>query len=162
MNFAFCELNEITLYLRFSVDAYGEMQERFGSVPKAFEAVTGGNVNELVDALEILSRHGELARRYLGYDPCHIYTKAELMIELQPADILKIRDCVCNALLDGVGNQENASGKVDLGLLKLNRERKVDMTLLYKAALRLGLSLKDIMTMPIGELFKLLEDKDGK
>ena len=141
--------------------AYEELQNRFGSIAKAYEAVTSLNVSDLISVLEILARNGELSRRYLGYSETKIHTKEELLVALQPSDIPGIRDAVTSALIDGTS--ESKEETVDLGLIRLNKEKKQDLTVIYKAALQLGMSMKEIMLMPLGDIYDILTagDKDG-
>lgn len=160
MNFAVVDIGEETFFLRFSAMAYAEAQERFGTVSKAFDAISSANINDLIDLFEILARCGELSRRYLGYDEGHIYTKTELMTILQVNDIPQIRESLTNAILDGVGDRKQ-EGPVDLGLLKLNKEKTLDMSILYRAALQMGMSLKELYMTPIGQIFDMMEAKNG-
>ena len=160
MNFAVLEIGEETLFLRFTAQAYAELQEKYGTIAKAFDVLQTVNVNALVDILEVLARCGELSRRYLGYDHAHIYTTNELMTIIQPNDIVNIRQMMTSAFMDGIGERQQ-EGNVDLGLVQLNKEKPLDLSVLYRAALTMGMSLKELYMTPIGQIFDMMEAKNG-
>ena len=56
MNFAVVDVGEETLFLRFTTQAYAEVHEKFGSVPKAFARLTSAKINDLMEHLEIFAR----------------------------------------------------------------------------------------------------------
>ena len=160
MKFAAIEIGGEMFALRFTVAAYAEAQEKFGTIAKAFEVITGENINDLVDLFEILARNGELSRRYLGYEPRHIYTRVEIMTILQIKDVPEMRNAVMDCVLDGVGDTKQ-NGPIDKGLLELQKKETLDMSVIYRAALAMGMSLKELYNIPFGQFTDMMEAKNG-
>lgn len=160
MNFAPITLQDETFYLRLTVGASEELQERFKSLPRVLETVATGSITELIDIFCTLAKHGELSRRYIGYDAMKLFGKTELLALLQPNDIPEIRDAVMSALIDGIGDRKN-DDPVDLGLLKLNKEKPLNMSMIYYAGLKLGMNVRDIMNMPLADIFALMEEANA-
>ena len=160
MRFAICELQNETLYLRFNIEAMFEIQDLFGSIPKAFEALNKTNLRDTYKLAEILAQQGELSRRYLGYDEGKMWTAKELITAMQLKDIPVLQTAIVSALSDGMTEQDE-NKRIDKGLLELSKNKKIDETLIYYAAGRLGISVKDALFMSVSDFFNTL-NRNGK
>lgn len=161
MRFATCQLQDETLYLRFNIEAMFEIQDKFGSLPKAFEALNKTNLKDTYKLAEILCTQGELSRRYLGFDEGHIWTEKELITTMQLKDVPLLQSAIVSALSDGMQEPEEGQ-RIDKGLLELNKAKKIDETLIYYAAGKLGISVKDALFMSVEDFFKTLNRNSKK
>lgn len=160
MRFSTCQLQDETLFLRFNIEAMFEIQDKFGSLPKAFEVLNKSDLRGTYKLAEILCTQGELSRRYLGFDKGHIWTESELIATTQLKDVPALKNAIVAALSDGIEESEE-SQRVDKGLLELNKTKKLDETLIYYAAGKLGISIKDVLFMTVDDFLKTL-DRAGR
>jgi len=73
-------------------------------------------------ALELLSVHGELARRHMGHDRGETLKAAELAAALMPRDIAEAKVAVLEAVYKGMRVDEDETEEVDEVLAELQKK----------------------------------------
>lgn len=109
-----------TIYDRFP-EAKGVLEPLSASGKRGFEATCA--------FLAILSTHGELVRRFEGYDKGEVLTEGQLLVSLSPMDMVEARAAIQRAVALGFGREvedednQHEDGAVDLGLQELNAKK---------------------------------------
>ena len=80
---------------------------------------------------------------------------------MQLKDVPLLQSAIVSALSDGMQEPEEGQ-RIDKGLLELNKAKKIDETLIYYAAGKLGISVKDALFMSVEDFFKTLNRNSKK
>lgn len=153
-----------TQYLAYTGEAMFQLQEKFGTAAELLGAIgknTRDGLSVACEAAAILAEQGELARRHLGYDkgpiieaghdPGHYYTERDRGPQARRSP---------PAMELGYGREVvEENDEIDLGLAELNAQKKNDVTRAHygRIAALCGVSRKEALLMPPGELFDMWE-----
>jgi len=115
-------------YLAMNGEAMFTIQDEFGGAAALLEKIapdTRESFIALCRAAAILAEQGELARRYLGYEPGEILKAEKLIRLIQPPEILSLKQDIPRALTLGYGSEIDKKSKkeIDLVLLELNQKK---------------------------------------
>lgn len=115
-------------YLAFTGEAMFKINEEFGSVSELLEKSKPNDRDGLavtIRAAVILAESGELARRYMGYDPEPMLDGEALCATLTPAEIAPLKLAIPAAITLGYGREvPDEADVIDLGLQELNAQKK--------------------------------------
>lgn len=115
-------------YLAFTGEAMFQIAEEFGSAAELLEKCKTNDRDGLAAAIRaavILATSGELARRYMGYDPEPMLEGEALSATITPAEIAPLKLAIPAAITLGYGREvTDESEVVDLGLQELNAQKK--------------------------------------
>lgn len=121
-----------TYYLCLNAAALFAIYDRFPEAKGVLEPITASGKRgfEATCAfLSILSTHGELVRRYEGYDKGNVLNEGQLRVSLSPMDMVEARAAIQRAVALGFGREvedtanQHEDGAVDLGLQELNAKK---------------------------------------
>lgn len=113
-------------YLAFNGAAMFAFEDAFGGSGAYFEKSSGMSreaFGAICEAAAILAEQGELVRRAMGYDKGPIPSKDLLMACIMPADMLRLRQAVLNAIVAGYGRQVEGQEDTDMGLVELEQKK---------------------------------------
>lgn len=113
-------------YLTFNGAAMFAFEDAFGGSGEYFEKSSGMNreaFDAVCEAAAILSEQGELARRALGYDKGPIPSRELLTVCVTPADMVRLRQAVLNAVVAGFGREVEGREDTDVGLVELEQKK---------------------------------------
>ena len=86
---------------------------------------TADGFNLVCKIAHILATQGELCRRYLQYTPRRVPEADELLLLLSPAQIVRLRLVLYQAINEGYANNEvQDDGDIDTGLVELEKKTK--------------------------------------
>lgn len=115
-------------YLAFTGEAMFKIGEEFGGTSELLrktEANDREGLNATARAAEILAESGELARRYMGYDPDPMLEAGAIVATITPAEIVALKLAVASAITLGYGREvADENEVVDLGLQESNAQKK--------------------------------------
>lgn len=115
-------------YLAFTGEAMFKIGEEFGSATELLEKSKASDRDGLaatIRAAVILAESGELARRYMGYDPEPMLEGEALSATLTPAEIAPLKLAIPAAITLGYGREVTDENEVvDLGLQESNAQKK--------------------------------------
>lgn len=152
-----------TRHLAFTVEAMFQLEEQFGGTQALLDAIQSGGregFSSACRAAAILAEQGELARRSLGYDPEPMADADEIAAAMTPADMMALKLAIPAAMSLGYGREvEPENDEVDLGLAELNAQKKNTVTRAHyiRMGTACGLSMKDVLLSPPGEVDDLWE-----
>lgn len=152
-----------TQYLAYTGEAMFQLQEKFGTAAELLGAVgknTRDGLSVACEAAAILAEQGELARRHLGYDKGPIIEAATIRATITPSEIAALKLAIPAAMELGYGREVvEENDEIDLGLAELIAQKKNDVTRAHygRIAALCGVSRKEALLMPPGELFDMWE-----
>lgn len=115
-------------YLAFTGEAMFKIGEEFGGTTELLKKTEANNRDGLAAAIRaavILAESGELARRYMGYDPEPMLDGDALAATITPAEIAPLKLAIPVAITLGYGREvTDENDVVDLGLQELNAQKK--------------------------------------
>lgn len=116
------------LCLAFTGEAMFRIAEEFGGTTELLEKIRPSNRDGLATAIRaavILAESGELARRYIGYDPGPMIEEKALAAVIAPAEIVRLKLAIPAAITLGFGREVTDENEVvDLGLQEINAQKK--------------------------------------
>ena len=113
-------------HLVFNGAAMFDIEDKYESTTNLLDALQGRGREAfmaLCDAVCILSEHGELARRALGYNSLDIPSADKIKAIITPADIFALRQAVVAAITVGFKRDVKSEEYIDLGLLELEQQK---------------------------------------
>ena len=115
-------------YLAFTGEAMFKIGEEFGGTSELLKRTEANNRESLktaAKAAEILAAFGELARRYMGYDPEPMLEAEAVVATITPAEIVSLKLAIASAITLGYGREVTDENEVvDLGLQESNAQKK--------------------------------------
>lgn len=115
-------------HLAFTGEAMFKIGEEFGGTTELLKKTEANNRDGLAAAIRaavILAESGELARRYMGYDPEPMLDGDVLAATITPAEIAPLKLAIPAAITLGYGREvTDENDVVDLGLQELNAQKK--------------------------------------
>ena len=115
-------------FLNYSIEIMFKVNEKFGGVNKALDAVAA-DTPDGVDAVRWfaveLANDGELCRREAGYDPQPMLKLEELSMRMRPIEYASLKASVVKAIFAGYKKDlpQDENQEVDLGLAELNEKK---------------------------------------
>ena len=151
-----------TQYLAYTGEAMFQLQEKFGTAAELLGAIgknTRDGLSVACEAAAILAEQGELARRHLGYDKGPIIEAATIQATITPSEIAALKLAIPAAMELGYGREVvEENDEIDLGLAELNAQKNDGTRAHYgRIAALCGVSRKEALLMPPGELFDMWE-----
>ena len=150
-------------YLAFTGEAMFQMRDKFGGTSQLLDnmkADTREGFSIACEAAALLAEQGELVRRNFGYDPEPILDASTIAATAAPNEIVALKLAIPAAISLGYGREvEPENDEVDLGLAELNTQKKNEVTRVeyLREGIAAGLSPKDALLMPPGEVADLFE-----
>ncbi len=115
-------------YLAFTGEAMFKIDEEFGGTAELLKKTEPNDRDGLAAAVRaavILAESGELARRYMGYDPEPLLEAEAVVATITPAEIVALKLAIASAITLGYGREiTDENDVVDLGLQELNAQKK--------------------------------------
>ncbi|GHU92942.1 hypothetical protein FACS1894208_01220 [Clostridia bacterium] len=152
-------------YLLLNGYALMELNERYGGTDKLMQmlcAHTSECIAALFDMFVTLCEHGELARRYLGYEHAPIPQTSEIIERATLDDTFTLRNAVIETIGRGFTREiTDENEEIDIGLAELNKSKdnKIRRANYVRIGVVLGLSIRETMLETPGALLDLLELK---
>ena len=122
-------INGVTYTLNYSVSVMFDVNEKYGGVQKALDALSQVGKAGFADLqwfLLRLAEEGELARREEGYEPAPFLKAADIsMRKMKPMEFADLREAVKNAITLGFMRELPSDGdeEVDVGLQELDEKK---------------------------------------
>ena len=152
-----------TYYLALNGAAMFEIRDRYGSTTLLLEALeqdTGEGFQVACEAAAILAEQGELVRRQFGYTAGEIPDAQTFALLVEPYRLGALKNAVIRAITIGYGREITAPGddEYDEGLAELHQKKNtIARAEYFRIAIRCGLSVRESLLMPPGEVFDLWE-----
>lgn len=119
-------LGGVTYHLLLNAGAMFSLYDAFGDKGFLTDHLQGGGRQAFENTcvfLAVLAEHGELWRRYQGYDRGPLPTAELFRTALSPLDAVLAKKAVMEAVAAGFAREEAEKGKaVDRGLLELQKK----------------------------------------
>ena len=121
------ELNGDVYALSFTTEALFTVYDKFGytsdvlGTTKALEPSVEGWKNCCWLAA-LMASQGELQRRYLGHEPRKMITMEDLRLSVMPADAIRLRQAVRDAMEQGFQRDIPDQDPVEVNLVLMERE----------------------------------------
>lgn len=113
-------------WLNFSVAVMFDMNDRYGNLEKALNALEGNGKDgfEAVRWFAIqMANDAELCRRDQGYDPHPMLSEADISIRMQPLAYAMLKSAIVEAITQGFQRETSTKGEIDLGLEELRAKK---------------------------------------
>ena len=149
-----------TQYLAYTGEAMFQLQEKFGTAAELLGAIgknTRDGLSVACEAAAILAEQGELARRHLGYDKGPIIEAATIRATITPSEIAALKLRRYGARLWPGSRRRKRRDRPRPR--RADRAKKNDVTRAHygRIAALCGVSRKEALLMPPGELFDMWE-----
>jgi len=119
-------INGIERPLNYSVELMFKVNEKFGGVNQALDALEDDTrecvQNVLWFAVE-LANDGELCRRQMGLEPRAMLRHGDLTLRMKPIDFALLKHNVIKAITEGYRQEVDTDEEIDLGLAELNEKK---------------------------------------
>ncbi len=117
------------LWLLFSASAMFDLRDKYGNFKEMTEdLIVTDTPEKFAKTAAIfcdLARHGEAARRHMGYEVAETPTPDEVTLIAGAAEIGAIRNAVLDALFAGMGREVKGENEVvDLGLEEIKKKKQ--------------------------------------
>lgn len=151
----------ITYPLTYNGAATFALWERYGRhATQLLQESTPSGAVCLRGAALIMAEQGELLRRYQGYEPAGIMPDSAVEGITSISGVLQLRAAILEQIVTDIRQNVEAEQKdVDLGLLELQEKNGGGMTVSHylRMGTVAGLSAKETMLLPVGQVFDLWE-----
>ena len=119
-------INGVERPLNYSVEVMFKVNEKFGGVNKALDALENDTRESVKNvrwfAVE-LANDGELCRREAGYDRRDMLKLEDISMRMRPLEYIQLKDAVVEAILAGYRQETESEEEIDLGLAELNEKK---------------------------------------
>lgn len=121
-------IGERNYCMAYTVDAMLDLQDIEPGINELLAKMsenTREGISLLVQAVQILTRAGELARRAAGYDVQEIPSEEEIRRVLTPKDRVKLINAAVMAIERGMLTEIDSDEEVDLYLLEIEKKTEI-------------------------------------
>lgn len=165
MKYVTCVVNDVEMFLLYSVGAMFELRqlcddadkikyidedgdecERQPSILDVINPTTVDGIEKLFKAAAVMAEQGELYRRYIGYKPEKIIQYKDLYDTIKPENYFKFKEAVFTAVV--LGHQREIEAEhVDLAMEELARQKdtRPGLSTYLAVGASLGMTQKEVL-----------------